>query len=100
MFGRGFLYGIAVRDARGEVFRFAPLEGENMADFLPISKEPRRYCVEFKRAFAGDMSVTDCPPERRDLFAGGIFVPLQKALYGFFKIARSERRALLCFIRT
>ena len=67
-------YGIAVRDARGEVFRFAPLEGENMADFLPLSKEPRRYCVEFKRAFAGDMSVTDCPPERRDLFVQAEFL--------------------------
>lgn len=45
-----------------------------MADFLPISKEPRRYCVEFKRAFAGDMSVTDCPPERRDFFVQAEFL--------------------------
>ena len=67
-------FGIAVRRSGGEVFRFAPLNGGEMADYVPVAEEKRKYCVELKRVFGEDMSVLPSLAQEREEYVEAEFL--------------------------
>ena len=67
-------YGIAVRNDRGEVFRFAPLNSGKISDCVPMPDEKSCYCVELKRVYGGDMSVLPCSSQEREKFVQAEFL--------------------------
>ncbi len=92
-------YGIAVRNARGEVFRFAPLNRGKTCDCVPMPTEKSGYCVELKRVYGGDMSVLPCSSQEREEFvqAEVLFRSLEPCTVNIYQIDFSDEPSILTY---